>query len=276
MMCLSREFTPISVDELVRAAASGRIPERAVAVTLDDGYLDALTTASPILADCGVPATFFVNTDRLNEPHERWWDVLERVFLSDGALPARLELRVNGDALLLRTATASDRKDALDALNRQIWPLDAQARATLLDGVLAWSGVTREPRQTHRVMTADEIRELASRPGHTIGAHSVHHLSLTLQPAETKQREIAGNKIALERLIDRPVTLFSYPYGEFDGATVAAVADAGFHAAVTVGAGLVSPGANRLLLPRYEISAREHRDFPSRLRDIFDACVLSR
>ena len=37
----------------------------AVAVTLDDGYLDALTVASPILSELGVPATFFVNTDRL-------------------------------------------------------------------------------------------------------------------------------------------------------------------------------------------------------------------
>src|SRR5262249_50451110 len=49
MACLARDWTPIGLDELARASAAGAIPERAVAVTLDDGYLDALTTASPIL-----------------------------------------------------------------------------------------------------------------------------------------------------------------------------------------------------------------------------------
>ena len=47
---IRRECSPIGLEDLVRAAAAGRIPERAVAVTLDDGYLDALTVASPILS----------------------------------------------------------------------------------------------------------------------------------------------------------------------------------------------------------------------------------
>ncbi|MBI3493624.1 MAG: polysaccharide deacetylase family protein, partial [Acidobacteria bacterium] len=276
MACLARDFSPIGLEELVRAAAAGRIPERAVAVTLDDGYLDALAVASPILTGAGVPATFFINTDRLDKPHERWWDVLERVFLPDAALPARLALRVSGSELQLATATAAERKAALEALNRTAWPLDAHARAKMLEDVLAWSGTPHSPRQTHRMMTADELRELARRPGHTIGAHSVHHLSLTLQPAETKRREIVDNKIELERLLGRPVNLFSYPYGEFDAATVTVVGDAGFHAAVTVEAGLVSSGTNRLLLPRFEIGVRQRTDFPSHLRELFNACLLSR
>src|SRR5205085_9799910 len=68
MAHLREHYVPIGVDELLSAAASGTIPERAVAVTLDDGYLDALTTASPILMESGIPATFFVNSDRLCEP----------------------------------------------------------------------------------------------------------------------------------------------------------------------------------------------------------------
>src|SRR4029077_16457954 len=51
MAHLRDHFTPIGLEDLVRAAASGRIPDRAVAVTLDDGYLDALTAASPILTE---------------------------------------------------------------------------------------------------------------------------------------------------------------------------------------------------------------------------------
>src|SRR4029077_6767892 len=101
MSFIRHEFSPISLDDLIQAAASGAIPERAVAVTLDDGYLDALTTASPILTALGVPATFFINSDRLGHEHEKWWALLHRL-----PLPA----------------------SELEALNRSMWALDANGR----------------------------------------------------------------------------------------------------------------------------------------------------
>lgn len=268
MTCIRQEFYPIGLDELVRAAASGRIPERAIAVTLDDGYLDALTTASSILSDLGVPATFFVNTDRLEEEHERWWDMLERIFSCE-TVPAALQLQVDGQALRMPTATAPERAQALKRLNEAVWPLDTRARTTLVRDVLSWSGANGFPRETHRVLTGDEVRTLANRPGHSIGAHSVNHLALTTQPVDTKRREIFDNKATLERVLERPVHLFSYPYGDFDANMLAIVGEAGFRAAVTVQAGLVLAGTNRLLFPRYEVTAADHADFPRRLREIF-------
>ena len=137
------ECSPIALEDLVRAAAAGRIPERAVAVTLDDGYLDALTVASPILSELGVPATFFVNSDRLTEEHERWWDTLERVFLGAATLPSVLRITIAGQNLQMPTATARERADALECLNRMAWPLDASARAEL---AVARGGVERRRR----------------------------------------------------------------------------------------------------------------------------------
>jgi len=118
-------------------------------------------------------------------------------------------------------------------------------------------------------LTGDEIRTLASRPGHAIGAHTVHHLALTTQPLEAKRREIVENKITLERLLQRPVDLFSYPYGDCDADMRTIVAEAGFRAAVTVEAGMVSGGTNRLLLPRYEITPARSASFARHMREIF-------
>ncbi len=270
MACLRQHFSPIPLDFLVRAAASGRIPERAVAVTLDDGYLDALTVASPILMELGVPATFFVNTDRLDEEHERWWDILERVFSIGTTLPPHLALTVAGQELRLPTATVDERADALKSLNRMAWPLDAAAREQLAVEVVAWGGADGRARPTHRVLTAGEIRALADRPGHSIGAHTSHHLALTTQPAETKRREVVENKLTLERLLQSPVSLFSYPYGECDAGTVGLLREAGFMGAVTVQPGLVSGGTNRLLLPRFEITISDDRGFPVKMQQIFE------
>jgi peptidoglycan/xylan/chitin deacetylase (PgdA/CDA1 family) len=91
-----------------------------------------------------------------------------------------------------------------------------------------------------------------------------------MHAAETKRREIVDDKAALERLLGRPVHLFAYPYGELDAESVAAVRDAGFRAAVTVNAGLVSAGGNRLLLPRVEITQPHHDRFDLRMREIFE------
>jgi len=269
MAYIRRECCPMSLDELVRAAASGRIPERAIAVTLDDGYLDALTAASPVLGDLGVPATFFVNTDRLDEEHERWWDILERVF-SCASVPAALQLQIDGQTLELPTGTVPERADALKRLNEAAWPMDTCARAALVRDVLSWSGARALPRATHRVLTGEEIRALANRPGHSIGAHTVHHLALTTQPVDTKRREIFESKTTLERVLERPVHLFSYPYGDFDADMLASVGEAGFRAAVTVQTGLVSAGTNRLLFPRYEVTPADHGRFPHRLREMFE------
>jgi peptidoglycan/xylan/chitin deacetylase (PgdA/CDA1 family)/glycosyltransferase involved in cell wall biosynthesis len=270
MAYVQKHFSPMGLEDLVRAAATGRIPEGAVAITIDDGYLDALTLASPILEELGVPATFFVNTDRIDEPHERWWDILERVFLSDTPVPPQLELMAGGRDLRMPTQTARQRCEALELLNRTAWPMDARGRAALVADVLAWSGAPDSPRATHRVLTTDEVRMLASRPGHTIGAHTVHHLALTTQPPETRRREVFENKETLERALHRPVTLFAYPYGDFDGELVRTVGEAGFHAAVTVEAGLVSAGANRLVLPRCEVTPRHTDDFANHLREVFE------
>jgi peptidoglycan/xylan/chitin deacetylase (PgdA/CDA1 family) len=141
--------------------------------------------------------------------------------------------------------------------------------------VLAWSGADGAARPTHRVLTGAEIRELAARPGHSIGAHTAHHLALSAHPLERKQQDVVEHKIALERLLQRPVHLFSYPYGDFDAQTLAVVGAAGFRGAVTVEPGLVSAGTNRLLLPRYEIGP--HRvDLQSYLSEVVGGCLVSR
>jgi len=53
---------------------------------------------------------------------------------------------------------------------------------------------------------------------------------------------------------------------------VSAVANAGFRAAVTVQPGLVKAGINRLLLPRYEVTAADFGRFPLRLQEMFADC----
>src|SRR6476619_1419319 len=74
MEIIGKYAYPCSLRQLACAHAESRIPENAVAVTFDDGYLDNLTNAKPILEKYDVPATIFVCSGAVDRKEEFWWD----------------------------------------------------------------------------------------------------------------------------------------------------------------------------------------------------------
>jgi peptidoglycan/xylan/chitin deacetylase (PgdA/CDA1 family)/GT2 family glycosyltransferase len=281
---LAREWRPLPLGELARAAAAGEVPLGAVAVTFDDGYLDTLTGAAPILRELGIPATVFLTSDRLADAGEHWWDVLERIFLGGEALPPRLALDAvdalgtlaTVDALdavhvldgraWFATATGPERRATFAALEAACFEATLERRERLLGKVAAWSGLELRPRPSHRALGAAEVRRLAEVPGIAVGCHSAHHLWLPLQPPDVQRREVAEGRAALEALLQHPVRSFAYPYGEAVPETVAAVRAAGFEAGVTIRPAPVRVGADPLLLPRYEVRADAAVPLAARLR----------
>jgi peptidoglycan/xylan/chitin deacetylase (PgdA/CDA1 family)/GT2 family glycosyltransferase/SAM-dependent methyltransferase len=252
---LARARRPMPLEELVRAAEAGSLPERAVAVTLDDGDVDALETASPILAALGIPATFFVVSEALDAPREFWWDTLDRIFLASAPLPATLALALGGATARLATDRPEARARARAAIAEHLVRADACTRDALVRDLLAWSGVEPEAPAGRRALTAAEVRTLAARPGHTIGSHTARHLYLPAQPLAVRIREILDGKVELERALGRAVTTFAYPYGGADATTREVVSAAGFTVAVTTEPVAVRAGVDLLGVPRVEVPA---------------------
>jgi peptidoglycan/xylan/chitin deacetylase (PgdA/CDA1 family) len=100
------------------------------------------------------------------------------------------------------------------------------------------------------IMDAEQL--LAWRAaGMEVGAHTRTHPRLSRCSDTQVRDEVHGSRDDLERIIGEPVTQFCYPYGDHDERVVAAVQDAGFHAATTIRRGRVHPGVHHLLrLPR--------------------------
>src|SRR5215469_15394735 len=73
MELLSRDYHPISLDEVVGSLDSRKqLPGRSVAVTFDDGYRDNAEVAMPILNRLGIPATFYVTVDCVEQRKLPW------------------------------------------------------------------------------------------------------------------------------------------------------------------------------------------------------------
>ena len=246
----------MSLDTLIEGAGTSALPDRAVAVTFDDGYVEHLTHVAPLLADLGIPATFYVATARLDEEGEFYWDTLDRVLRDDdqGTLLDVLDLFADG-TWSRPTSTQRDRGSAHRALVELLYDSSEAVRADVIHRLVSWCGRDVAPRPTHRRLTSDEVRSLVALPGMTVGAHTHHHLRLPGQDDATVWHEIDDCRALLEAVLGEPVRSFAYPYGEYDGRSRRAAADAGFDFAVTVDMAPMTSTADRLLVPRLEVRA---------------------
>ncbi|MFH1176457.1 MAG: polysaccharide deacetylase family protein, partial [Acidobacteriota bacterium] len=267
MEAVRNGFAPISLPALIAAVTAGALPERAVAVTLDDGYADNLVAAE-ILADLGIPATFFVTGLGLDGAHEFWWDALARVMLGPAKRPGELEIEIAGERVWLATVDRAQRTSAHGILWDRIFPLSWAEQEHVVEQLGRWAGGEGAPADGARPMNRAELLRLAGRPGHTIGAHTTHHLKLDAQPEEVRRREVAGHKAFLEQVLGRPVTVFSYPYGVVDAATAELVREAVLAGAVIAGPGVVRPDTDPYLLPRSELRGCEIANLVNRIEGL--------
>jgi peptidoglycan/xylan/chitin deacetylase (PgdA/CDA1 family) len=260
MTYLRERCAVMSLDDLAEAARQGALPPRAVAVTLDDGYLDNFDVASPILERSGVPAMFFVTTADLEQPREFWWDTVRRIVLEEPELPGEIVVGLD-PSLRVSLGGPDERRHALRAIHGALRCLDARRRDDAVRDIRA--SLERHTGPSLRPMAAAEVRTLAGRPGHTIGAHTVRHLSLPAQDRATQLSEMRECRETLETLLERPVTRIAYPFGEASSETVAIAAAAGFTVGVVVDGELDAP-LDLLRLPRIE---------PHRMDQPFDVAL---
>ena len=66
--------TVLPLEEAVARLHAGTLPDRAVALTFDDGYASVVETAWPILRERGMPATMFVVSGYLTGDLRFGWD----------------------------------------------------------------------------------------------------------------------------------------------------------------------------------------------------------
>jgi len=292
MDALRKVAQPVRLQHLAGHIQSGRFPRRLVAVTFDDGYLDNLRAAKPLLERFDVPATVFVTTGNLGQDREFWWDELERIFLEPGTLPRALSLRVRGAThewnlgesyyysknayRRYRRWTAEEQPPtARHLLHSTVWkllqPLPEADRRQALDELLFWAGIGSESRPAYRSLSAQEVRDLSRGGLIEIGAHSVTHPVLCDLPSDMQYDEIQRSKVRLEEIVNDRVISFAYPYGALSPETAAIVRQTGFSYGCSTVSHAVQRGADPFQLPRIEINDWDGKEFANRLAAWFES-----
>ena len=282
---------PVSLEALVEALRSGRPLGMAVVVTFDDGYVDNLCHAKPLLEQNDIPATVFVTAGHIGQQEKFWWDQLEELLLQPGTLPKVFRLEVNGttrewDLAEWATYSESDynkhrhwnildnsepttRHKVYRALCTLLRPLSYLEQATILAQTRAQATGQNSSRSSHQRLSEDELRRLAKGGIVNVGAHTLTHSVLANLDADHQQIEIQGCKSYLEGVLESKVTSFAYPYGtrlDYSMDTVKIVQSSGFECSCANFGAPVYRGADRYQLPRILVRDWDGAEFVRRLK----------
>jgi peptidoglycan/xylan/chitin deacetylase (PgdA/CDA1 family) len=247
MLWVKRWFNVLPLDEAVVCLRQGRLPERPLAITFDDGYADNAELAAPVLLRLGMPATFFIATGFLDGG--RMWNdtVVEAVRTARGPVLDLAPLGLGEHPM----TDARSRRAAIDRLIGALKNLLAGDRVAKADRIAA---IAAGDLPTDLMMRAADVHGLHAR-GMTIGAHTVSHPVLNRITDDAARSEIAVGRGRLEEITGAPVRLFAYPHGkpveDYRLRHVRLVRELGFDAAVTTAWGVAHSGADPFQLPRF-------------------------
>jgi peptidoglycan/xylan/chitin deacetylase (PgdA/CDA1 family) len=107
-----------------------------------------------------------------------------------------------------------------------------------------------------RYMTWDQVIAL-DQDNMEIGAHTVHHVGLTMISGAQRRYELTASQADLEARLGHDVLDFCYPGGEVDAASEISVRQAGYLSATTTAYGFAEAGDDALHLPRIRVSGGE-------------------
>ncbi|MDJ0975208.1 MAG: polysaccharide deacetylase family protein [Planctomycetota bacterium] len=242
-------YNVIPLSEAVAQLEAGALPDRAAAITFDDGFKNNLDVALPVLESLGLPATIYLPTSVIGTDTALWPDrlylaiaktsvyTLDATALDLGTLPIRTtaekEAAIQACWHALKTRAPEDVDAFLDAAEAELGKPDRLGEFALLD----W----------------DEVKTLAASPLIELAAHTETHPILAQCDDARVVREIHGSHEVLRKDLGIEPTTFAYPNGrlvDFDERARRAVTAEGVDFALSTENGLVDAESDRLALPR--------------------------
>lgn len=179
-------------------------------VTFDDGYRDNVEAALPVLADAGVPATFFLPAALIDRPRLPWWDHASYVIKQTAQTQLVLDPPTPLALDLARLGRPSALRQVIQLYLDGLVPDEAQFRAHLEDRAAV--AVDDEALGRALFLDWDDARRLRD-AGMSIGAHGHTHRRLAALSEDDQRTELTASKHLLEERTARPVHALAYPFG---------------------------------------------------------------
>lgn len=258
----------LSLQDLLSAVEQKEPLARAVAFTVDDGYLDFQSAGAAVFTHFDCPVTVFLTTGFVDGNDWLWWDRIE--YLIENTELREVELDLPRGLRSLRWAGPDQRAAVTRAVVTEVKRLPTARGLRLIDRLAARLevDVPERPPERYSALTWDQVRSL-ERQGVSFGPHTVTHPILSRAPDEQARWEIRESWRRVQDALAAPVPVFCYPNGTPDSFSVReqrVLKASGIAAAVTAVSGYLrsshfapdSPGA-RYALPRFPLGGHYRR-----------------
>ena len=226
---LKRNYQVVTLNEILEAPGTGQ----RIAITFDDGLVNNLHHALPVLEKHQLPATFFVTTSWLAGRSSLWPDELSRLLQHQKG-----DIQLNGKFFFRKYRNLFVEKTTGERLESVMQEMDIDAIDQWLDDLAQRCGyqpahdLTRE--DEWRVMKGEEIRIMSQSPMISIGSHAVSHVNLKYASDDLLKDELTESKKYLEQVTGKAINDFAFPFGAYDRRVADAAVDAGYHSLIGV------------------------------------------
>lgn len=249
---VSLAFPVVPLEDI--AAGHGKNGRARVALTFDDGLRSNIEVAYPLLKKLGLTATFFICPGLVDRGAWLWNH------------EARARLRTLAAAELAELGNVVGGPSDVELFIDWMKTLKIGARRSVEDAIRQATPGFKPSREQHDdfdLADWDELAKLDPRVV-TIGSHTMTHPILTSLSAEETEEETRESRAALEKRLDRPVSIFCYPNGDLNDAALGC-ARRYYRSAVTVEKGTVRREADPHLLPRFAVHPQYTRRLVRRM-----------
>jgi len=210
---LAKHFRCVSLSTLLNEMADGRIQPYTVAITFDDGFLDNVTTAFPILQRYRIPATIFLTTNFVGNSQLLWPEqvscaltITKKPFLDFAGTRHTIETNDQKSKTYRQLAHVFKNMPPAD-IPQQLNEMLNQAEVTIEQiNSSAWYGHLR-------AMDWNDAKMLRESGLVEFGAHTITHGCLSALTNADAEHEIRESKHIIESHLG-PIDYFAYPYGE--------------------------------------------------------------
>lgn len=257
---IGRHFQVLDLASAIARLQRGSLPAAPACITFDDGYLDNLTVAAPILARHQMTATFFIAT-AFSGGGRMWNDtVIETVRV---APPGSFDATALG-LPWYQLSDAASRVAAYEDILLRLKHLPFEERA---EKVRHLASLVQDLAGAPLMMSREQVQHLAAQ-GMAIGGHTHRHPILSRQSDHEAREEIDSNRALLTKWLGVAPQVFAYPNGlpgrDYGLRDVGLVRAAGYVGAVTTGLGAACGRADVFQLPRFTPWSRSMVAFGAR------------
>ena len=278
-------FNIITMEEVIEAVQEGkRLPEKALFLTFDDGYIDNYTVALPLLVERGLQGSFFVPAKPLvkggllevNKIHftlargnEK--DIVKDILDYSLRIKEKLRKKLNiadrdvSEKLYKRYAVSNGR-DSIDTsfikkMLQEVLP--AGNRTEIIDILFdKYVEVSEEVLANELYVNKAQLKVM-KKLGMFIGVHGYEHSHLANLTETEQNKDLDSALCVMREFIDEDAWVMNYPYGSYNETTLRLIKSKGAVLGLTTKRGVTDIDVTSAL----ELARLDCNDFPPKGED---------